>query len=523
MRSQVVMMRNRFSSLLVLFAFAVPLPVFGQFANNQLDDLGLETAWLSQARVPFDGRGISSADVWMDQTSTRKFAVVDLPGYPMVRVAADKLDAKNQPIGMEKAKAEAQSIAAKLLGKQSGFEVAEVNIPQMRLVVVTANGLVQNFDAETGKLLWSTPCGPVSASALPAALSSQGIFVVQGDTLYQLEWVTGKQVMTKHLSNNTSSGLSVIDAEIEPPPGVQRATRLNTMALVADYSGTLTAYGITEKINPWSNRMIRRTTDRPVTSPDRKVVAMATGSGMVYVYSGSAKPRVLYRFESSSGVTGSLASSKDGFYIGSNDGVLAKVSFDGKLRWSFHLSHPIAAPALVDEELGQVYLASESGEFTAVNDSTGFEAWERSYNGNVLGPIGISGPNVICRTSSDSLVALDRKTGKLQGTTSSRIMLPVSTLNNITDRVYLAAPNGQIQCLRPIGKDLPRIAKPIEGAPEKPAKQQNTDVDNAPMNEAAESTSSDPFGSTDAPDTPSADAPAGADPFGADPFSGGNP
>ncbi len=517
------MMRNRFSSLLVLFALAIPLPVFGQFANHQLDDLGLETAWLSQARVPFDGRGIASVDVWVDETATRKFAVVDLPGYPMVRVAADKLDAKNQPIGMEKAKVEAQSIAAKLLGKQTGFEVAEVNIPQTRLIVVTSNGLVQNFDAETGKLLWSTPCGPVGTSALPAALSSQGIFVVQGDTLYMLEWVTGKQIMTKHLSNNTSSGLSVLDAEIEPPPGVQKAVRQNTMALVADYSGTLTAYGISEKISPWSNRMIRRTTDRPVASPDRKYVAMATSSGMVYVYSGSTKPRVLYRFEAKSGVTGSLASSKDSFYIGSNDGVLAKVSLDGKLRWSFHLSHPIASPALIDEELGQVYFASESGEFTAVNDSTGFEAWERSYKGNVLGPIAIAGPNVICRTSADSLVALDRKTGKLQGTTSSRLMLRVSTLNNITDRVYLANPNGQIQCLRPIGKDLPRIAKPIAGAPEKPAKQQNTDVENAPMNEAGENTSSDPFGSTDTTDTPSADAAPGADPFGADPFAGGNP
>ncbi|MEZ6080848.1 MAG: hypothetical protein R3C56_35820 [Pirellulaceae bacterium] len=48
--------------------------------------------------------------------------------------------------------------AARLLGSD-GFEVIESSIPKIYLVVATSDGLIQNYDAETGRLLWSRPCG----------------------------------------------------------------------------------------------------------------------------------------------------------------------------------------------------------------------------------------------------------------------------------------------------------------------------------------------------------------------------
>ncbi len=510
-------MLNRFRNLVLALVALSPSLAQAQISNAELNSLGLEQAWQSLARVPASGRGIVSADIWIDETSVRKYAVVDIPGNPMIRVAADRLDAKNNPIGMEKAKAEAQARAAKLLGKNEGITVAEVNIPQTRLVITTLDGLVQNFDAESGKLLWATACGSSSISTIPAAYSTQGVLVVQGDVLYVLDWVTGKQLTTKKLTNSVACTVSVIDGLIEPPPGSNRETRQNSMAIVGDYSGTLTAFGLTEKINPWTGRINSRSEARPATSPDRKTLAVASNSGRVYVYSGSTQPSVQFRFETTSTISRSLAAGKDGFYIGTGEGVLAKIGFDGRQKWTFHLSHPIAQPAFYDTESGLVFLASESGEFTAIDDATGHEAWENSINSNILAPLGTSGSNVICRSSDDCIVSFDKKTGQLRGRTNSLRLLPTPIVNTMTDRVYLASNTGQIQCLRPIGKDLPKISKDIAAPVAKP-KAEKANVEQEPMNAAP--VGGDPFGGGG--DMPAGGNPAGgADPFGADPFSGG--
>lgn len=514
-------MLNRFRNIVLALVALSPSLAQAQVSNAELNSLGLETAWQSLARVPASGRGIVSADIWVDETSVRKYAVVDMPGNPMVRVAADRLDAKNVPIGMEKAKAEAQARAAKLLGKSEGITVAEVNIPQTRLIVTTVDGLVQNFDAETGKLLWSTPCGSSSIAAIPAAYSTVGVLVVQGNVMYVLDWVTGKQLSAKKLSNSVASTVSVLDGIIEPPPGSNREIRQNSMAIVGDYTGTLTAFGLTEKINPWTGRINSRSEARPALSPDRRILAVASNSGRVYVYAGSTLPSVQFRFETTSSISKSLAAGKDGFYIGTGEGVLAKIGFDGKQRWTFHLSHPISQPAFYDTESGLVFLASESGEFTAVDDATGHEAWGNSIQSNILAPLGSAGSNIICRSTDDCIVSYDKKTGQLRGRTNSVRLLPTPIVNTMTDRVYLASSTGQIQCLRPIGKDLPKISKTITAPVAKP-KPEAQNKDQEPMNAAP--IGGDPFGTGDMPASGDAAGSGGADPFGADPFSsGGNP
>lgn len=487
-----------------------------QLANSQLKNLGLESAWLSQARIPLDGMGIISADLWVDSSVIRKFAVVDLPGYPLVKVPTDLLDAKNQPIGAEKAQAEAKRIAARMLGKSDGIDVAEIAIPEIKLVVVTSSGLVQCFDAETGKLQWATPCGSTNVTTLPAAFSNLGVSLIQGDYLYLLDWTTGKQMQKFHLPNFNSSSLVVLDSVVEPVGGTTSAARPNSMALVSDYRGQVSDYGFHEQTLPWNDQLIGRSELRPVASPDRTMVAIPTNTGKVYVYTGNVKPRVLYRYEASSGITRSLSSGSDGFYIGSLDGTLTKVSFDGKIVWSFHLSYPIDQPALLDTKNGLVFVATESGELTAIDDATGYEAWPKSVRGDVFCPIALSGSNVLCKTVDDRLIAFDRKSGQPQGITTNMKLGKTQVINSSTDRTYLISSKGQIQCLRPIGKDLPTLVTAIQAKPK-----EKRPVEAEPSSEpaATEATSADPFG---AMNEPAGDATT-ADPFGADPFAGSDP
>lgn len=494
-----------------------------QVPDAELRTLGLETAWQTQARVPADSEGIVSADVWVDETTSYKYAVVDLPGSTMVRVAANKLDSKNRPIGIEAAKAEALAIAAKISGQSTGIDVAEVNVPALKLVVTTTNGLVQTFDAETGKLLWATPCGPTDTLANAAALSSAGVVVTQGGSLYVLDWVTGKQILTKELRPYTSSAVAVIDGQVVNAAGT--SSHLNAMALVSDFSGDVKAIEISEKITPFSHHMLGRAAGRPVASPTRESVAIPAVDGKVYVFSGSKRPQIDFRYEAQSGITGSLAPGNDGFYVGGNDGGLAKVSYDGRIHWTFHLSHPIASPALYDVENKTVFVSSESGEFSCVDDASGYEAWQNSVHADVRGPIGIAGSSVICRTNDDRLVALDRKTGQIVGSTNNHIMLPAMSVNAVTNRIYLIGNTGQIQCLRAIGRDLPRVFKAVQAPvekPEQPSSESNS-TEESPADNMDSPFGDDPFGSTPAAEEPGMES--GADPFGAssaDPFGGNN-
>jgi outer membrane protein assembly factor BamB len=494
------------------FIVALSFGAQAQVSDRELEDLGMESAWQAQAAVLPFGAGIVSADVWIDESNVQKYAVVDLPTNSVISVSAGKLDSKNQPIGMEQAKAEALARAAKVLGQSTGIEVAEVTLPKLRLVITTASGLIQNYDAETGKLIWATPCGSTSLTALPAAVSNEGVIVVQGDMMYILDWATGRQLMTKHLTTSTACALTAVDGVIPAPTGVQRPDRINTLALVADFSGLLKSVELLHKSLPWQTRLIGRATTRPVTSADRRKVAVGTNTGMVYLLEATGQPRVTFRYESRA-VLSSLSAGAQAFYAGFDDGTLAKLTTDGKIGWRFNLSHPISERALVDRDNGLVFVASESGEFTAIDDSTGIEAWPQSVHSSIRGAIGVTADNVICRTTDDSLVAIDKKTGQIRGKTSSKPLQYAMQLNGLTDRIYLVGNHGQLQCLRPLGKVIPKVYQAIAAPEKKTPSDENADV---PLQNNSGDTldGADPFGTT-TDDTSSGSIGADStDPFG---------
>ncbi len=86
--------------------------------------------------------------------------------------------------------------ATQLLTAPTGFEATVLNIPRIKLVIVTQNGSVETLDAETGRTLWSNTCGDAAVPTFAAALSKAGIVVVQGDHLYVLDWETASNSST---------------------------------------------------------------------------------------------------------------------------------------------------------------------------------------------------------------------------------------------------------------------------------------------------------------------------------------
>ncbi len=517
--------------VLLALGVSTTTTVSAQNMGIDLRSLGLEPAWAAVARTPTGGHGIASCDLWLDNDQKREYAVVELADR-VVHVAADQLDDDLKPLGMERAKALASSQASRILGRSDGFEVTERTIGQLRLVVTTTDGLVQCFDAETGKLYWATPCGEASARAFPPALSKSGVVIFRDRTLYLLDWTTGKQLQERRLSSGTSNLATIIDAqisEIGSDPS-RKDTELNTLVLVSDLKGLVSGYSLSTAIPPWSYQMIGRSVGAPISLPDRSSTAIATDIGWLYVFTGARTPNILFRYEAGSKFFGSMAAGDDAYYVGDAAGTVSKISTRqlGRLEWSYRLSQSISSKPLVDHANGQVYVSSEAGELTAIEDSTGLPAWNQTVFGNarIHSPVAICNGYLICRTLSYTMAAYDVRSGQLRGQSSTLPLGEPTITNSLTDRLYLAGRNGQISCFRPIGRTLPRISPVYERVSGQAGEDKQPPGGFTPedrfdgFDSDSSDSDSDPFGDSMNDSDPFG---AGSDPIGADddPFGDG--
>lgn len=505
----------RFFGLICLVSLALfTSDAAGQLPESVAKNMGMETSWRSQIQMPVSGRGLVSAHLWVNAANSRSYAIVELPNKT-IRIPADALDYLGKPLEIEGAKAKANEYAARLLGKPDGFQVETVTIPEVKLILVNSDGLVQALDAESGKLLWNASCGESFEPAFPGAVSPAGITVIQGPNLYLLDWQTGKRRMLTRLSSPSSTAVGVC----------------NDLAFVGDVKGQIFSYGLETKSDPWSYLITGRTIGAPVSLDNQRFCAVASDAGYVYIFErGDDKPQVWVRYETSASITGSLASGNNSFFVGTTNGSLSKISVEdrlGEIGWEYRLGQTISAPALIVGE--SVYACAESGTILALENADGMERW-RVDTQNLTHPIAECGGKVFAYSSSKQLVALDKATGR-ELARSQAMNLGSPIINAVTDRVYLVNAVGQVQCLHPQGRDLPTffsVPTPEENAQEKsPAMQTQGGGNQSPFG-AAEPAGGDanPFSDSGNPfDAGGDDGGMGDDnPFGGDnPFSGDNP
>ncbi|HAC92201.1 MAG TPA: hypothetical protein DCF63_16480, partial [Planctomycetaceae bacterium] len=298
----------------------------GQITPGSAQAIGLEPAWVAQAQLPLAGRGIVSTDLWVTNDAARQVAVVESQGT-MLSVPADQLDEQNQPLGIQKAKAMAVEMATKKWKLAAAPEVIEMTIPEIRLVGATSDGLVQCYDAETGRLFWTASCGTASTPAYPAALSRQGVVVVQGQQLYLLVWTTGKQLSVQNLPTATSNAVGVAEyVDVPESPNDKNSTTVNSFAFALDYSGGVTAVWLSQSIPPCHFRLTGRAVAAPASLPDRSYMAVSTDNGWLNVFVADSRPGISFRYETGSGLAASPGVGTDAFYIGDLAGVVSNIS-----------------------------------------------------------------------------------------------------------------------------------------------------------------------------------------------------
>ncbi len=511
-----------------------------QVSVSAASRLGLEIAWNSQIQMPVSARPIVSAHLWPSSEGARQYAETVAKGR-VIRVFADTVGPDGSPMGIATAKDEAKKRCARILGTFSGIQVQEGSIPRIYLVVITSDGVVQTFDAETGLSLWRAASGTGRAPVAPGSVGKLGVSVTNGNNLCLFEWTSGKMVKNIKLRNATSTGVAMA----------------GDLSLVPSYAGVVAAYGVGEKrLHAWQYTAHGTPLHPPVTahipveaSPtapaatttttaageaaapaaprEMALVAVVTNQNFLYVFANEdSRPAPWFRFVSQSPLTEWVSSSQAGFYVGDNNGNVFKIAGTrrGGVSWRYSMGSPIVCDPFVVSD--KVLFVNQSRRLVALEESSGNEAWTTEAAG-IEAVLASSKTRLYAKGFGGSLIAVDASNGKIQ-TRSSTNLLDHFVANQLNDRLYLINRNGQLQCLRENGALQPTmhvIVPQVEAEKMAPG-EAPSQLESSAAAQPTEST--DPFGATEVGAEASATGAPAENPFGetaapAEPATGDTP
>ncbi len=368
-----------------------------------------------------------------------------------------------------------------------------------QLVVQTFKGAVYLYDANTGDLAWKTTVGVPYWEPQPAGFNTQSIFVTRRNVLYVLNRANGTQrVFTYNESlkqaefgyelSFTPSATLVADEDFLYVPmgdrlhaiyipdflAIEKARR--SLALRKDDKDR----PLEEKKNLMQENLVPTGPDSPqpvfffgyrfadqiMTSPPLiygDQISMLTTDGTLTSVDRFAKgPRKeIFEFQAHGKVLGGAGQYNEIAYIGSSDFNLYAVNMNGgKIGWRFVSGAPILRKPDVNDNA--IFIAPEKVGLVRLDRSTGREIWT---NRETVRFLAANSSNVYALDRLGRFYVLDAR----RGTALAKYDLSEWTIampNEWTDRVYLAANDGRILCLRHRDLAMPLVMK-TEEAPKK--------------------------------------------------------
>ncbi|HVU87039.1 MAG TPA: PQQ-binding-like beta-propeller repeat protein [Pirellulales bacterium] len=377
--------------------------------------------------------------------------------------------------------------ATRIKMDSSRNRVHEITLHQGALISVTDESMVQAFDAETGRTLWTTLVGQRSFPNTPVGASASYVCVCNGSTLYVLSRRDGSLLFTRKLQGTPSAAPTVSDTRVYVPT----------------FAGAVESYEIKPekpKLTPTTYRTKGSIDESPVLAGDYLV--WGTHAGGVY----SANKDDLnanYRFMTRGPITAGLGYWPPLVYAASADGYIYAIDEkSGKRRWQFSTGYPARQmPVPLD---GNVYAIAELSGMHCLAADSGNERW---FSADVAKFIAASRTRLYTADEQDRLVIVDRRSGAHLGRMATEL-LPIKVENTQTDRVYLATDTGLLQCLHEIDQVKPLVHELPPDPEATPAGGRRAPAAAAA---AAPGAAADREMEADAP----ADAAADDDPFGA--------
>jgi outer membrane protein assembly factor BamB len=347
-----------------------------------------------------------------------------------------------------------------------------ISLADGRLFAQTNNAMLAAYDAESGRMLWSTQLGERTGFARGVAANAYGIFVTNANIFYCLDKNTGRTIWKTNLDTIPTSPPAADDdrAMVGMTSGMIRGFQLK--ATDAQGNKIKDAEGrealLAKPLPVWRWHTGGPVQTRPL--PAGPLAAFGSSDGKVYVI--LAEENVpLYRFRTGGPIGQGLAGhGTRTLLIPSGDNNLYAVDlFTATSLWTFPSGAPINQEPLVAED--DIFVINTAGSLSALQPTDGVPRWTSSTHGGQL--VSISGTKVYLRSYDLDLFVVDRQTGRIvldPAETHLRAGLNLreynfSIVNRQNDRLYFATPSGMVVCLREAGLPQPRDVRNTKELP----------------------------------------------------------
>lgn len=318
-----------------------------------------------------------------------------------------------------------------------------------------SNGVLSCFDSETGRKLWATALGGQDEPAYEPTSNHKYVIILSGSILFALKKETGDIAWQFPLSQGPSTA-PVVDEE---------------QVYFGTVNGNLLAFDL-EKLT--ENFMKRRKEDSTyrafvfkynipthIDEPpvvQNKYVAF-TGSGTHQTTYVLGQDRSLkYQFNTPAPVSCQLATHENMLFVCSEDSQLYALNLmTGGIRWQAVMGGAInQTPRSIENDL---YVAPAGVGLRRFDLRNGHEKWASPVKGieqfiAATRPNGKKAGSVYGSDRAGTLIQISRETGKVTGRAAlDRFTHRVR--NELTDRIYMASPDGTIVALREKERELP--------------------------------------------------------------------
>ncbi|WP_417737954.1 PQQ-binding-like beta-propeller repeat protein [Rosistilla oblonga] len=480
--------------------------------------LGLEQAWGKTLQA---GSGIGrlvDIELHVDETRSRKYIDI-FDGDKLVwRKATDQLDpVRGLPMGEEAVRKAAERELLFMKARGAKGEIREKIVPQIWLYALGADGTVQAIDAETGETAWVQRAGDPQQPKFSMGIDDRFVSFLCGATIVQLDATNGNIVNTEPCKTVPMGGATIVGDYVMNP---------STSGIEGHFLDDITE-------PPYLSMTAGHAIGKPRRFPKSLRMAWPTSQELVYCMEVTGSPSELFRIQTTGNVNGRIETvGEDLMFFSSAGGMVYgfQVARIATPLWQYSTGEPMVGDVVALDK--QVYATSSYGNLYAFDMTNGQPAWQApaSRVEEVLGSIGDA---LIVRDSSNHLAVINALNGSRAATAMQNI-LHRAVVNRGTDRIYLVSDTGYVQCLRPIGRELPEVKIAIEFKPETESTETEKSTQPKPKSDdpfaPAAPGGADPFAAPAGGD-PFA-APAGGDPFGApaggamdnaDPFGAANP
>jgi outer membrane protein assembly factor BamB len=324
-------------------------------------------------------------------------------------------------------------------------EVERAVLEGDRLTVLTTAGVVQEFDALTGRTMWVAPIGNPDHPSLGPAASDAYVALINGSTLFVLDRKDGKPVLVRPVGGAPGASPAVGEKYVFVPLAM----------------GRIEAYPINEKrLTPWYYQSFGRAMVKPLATLESFVWTTDTG----HFYVGRADDLgVRFRLETGSEIVAPPAYGAPNVIAATTNGeVFSMHEVTGQRNWKYATGFPVErAPAVVGK---RVFVTSGEPTLHCIDADTGAGLWEAP---KIAQFAAASANRVYGVDDMGAFVVLDASTGAMLGRMPSRSAAN-ALVNDQTDRVYLVSPDGVVQCFHEIGAKKP-LHHRSKSAEEKPA------------------------------------------------------